>query len=191
MALFGKKLSTLDEIKKAYENLSDEDKETFKQSITDRVDESVAAQKEDEGEKSEQSAEAEIHEALGEEHAEDKGETEELGEKDDTPKEEAEDKRDETDEKSSEVETSETEDKPEDVSKEQVDNRDEIIKGLTDRVTALENGLKELDELKAAMDEYNKKNAERFGYKGKTDTEKKSFNDMSVKELEERQKMKI
>ena len=129
-----KKESTLDKIKKAYADLSDEDKEDFKQSIADRVDESVAAQKEDEGEKSEQSAEAEIHEALGEEHAEGKGETEELGEKDDTSKEEAEDKRDETAEKSSEVETSETEEKEDNSDAEK---SEEKVPSQMDRIEAM------------------------------------------------------
>ena len=87
MALFGKKEkpSTLEEIKRAYESLSDDDKKSFQESIKDHVDESVAAQKEDSGEKTEQSAEAEIHEAEGAEHAAGKGDVEDLGENDDTP----------------------------------------------------------------------------------------------------------
>ncbi len=94
MALFGKKEkpSTLEEIKRAYESLSDDDKKSFQESIKDHVDESVAAQKEDSGEKTKQSAEAEIHEAEGAEHADGKGDVKELGEKDDTPEEKAEDK---------------------------------------------------------------------------------------------------
>ena len=93
MALFGKKEkpSTLEEIKRAYESLSDDDKKSFQESIKDHVDESVAAQKEDSGEKTEQSAEAEIHEAEGAEHAAGKGDVEDLGENDDTPEEQAED----------------------------------------------------------------------------------------------------
>lgn len=97
MALFVKKEkpSTLEEIKRAYESLSEDDKKSFKESIKDHVDESVAAQQEDSGEKTEQSAEAEIHEAEGAEHAAGKGDVEELGENDDTPEEQAEDERDE------------------------------------------------------------------------------------------------
>lgn len=104
MALFGKKEkpSTLEEIKRAYESLSDDDKKSFKESIKDHVDESVAAQKEDAGEKTDESAEAEIHEAEGAEHAAGKGDAEELGEKDDTPEEKAEDKRDEEERKDEE-----------------------------------------------------------------------------------------
>ena len=53
MALFGKKEAkptTLDEAKKAYENLSDEDKKAFHESIADRIHESVGEQEHDEGE---------------------------------------------------------------------------------------------------------------------------------------------
>lgn len=89
------KPSTLEEVKKAYEDLSEDDKKSFHQSIADRVHESIAAQEEEHGQEDSQSAEAREHEALGEEHAEGKGETEELGENDDTPEEKAEDKRDE------------------------------------------------------------------------------------------------
>ena len=92
---FRKKLSTLEEVKKAYENLSDDDRKAFHQSIADRVHESVAAQEKDEGQENKQSADAREHEALGEEHADGKGETAELHEDDDTEEEKAEDKEDE------------------------------------------------------------------------------------------------
>ena len=67
------------------------------------------------------------------------------------------------------------------------DNKDAIIQTLTDRVTALENGLKELDELKELMQEYTSKQAEQFGYKGSLLGAKKDVKDMSVEELKNRQ----
>lgn len=117
MALFGKKekTSTLEEIKRAYESLSDDDKKSFKESIKDHVDESVAAQKKDAGEKTDESAEAEIHEAEGAEHAAGKGDVEELGEKDDTPEEKAEGKRDEEERKDEEKTEPKTEEEREEV----------------------------------------------------------------------------
>lgn len=139
MALFGKKEkpSTLEEIKRAYESLSEDDKKSFKDSIKDHVDESVAAQKEDSGEKTEQSAEAEIHEAEGAEHAAGKGDVEELGEKDDTPEEKAEDKRDEDerkgedDKKSDEkVEENKPEDKPSEPQETQLDRIEKLLLSL-------------------------------------------------------------
>lgn len=139
MALFGKKEkpSTLEEIKRAYESLSEDDKKSFKESIKDHVDESVAAQKEDSGEKTEQSAEAEIHEAEGAEHAAGKGDVEELGEKDDTPEEQAEDKRDEDerkgedDKKSDEkVEENKPEDKPSEPQETQLDRIEKLLLSL-------------------------------------------------------------
>lgn len=88
-------LSTLEQVRKAYEDLSDDDKKSFHQSIADRVHESIAAQERADGDEDSQSAEAREHEALGEEHAEGKGDVEELHEKDDTPEEKSEDEKDE------------------------------------------------------------------------------------------------
>ena len=128
MALFVKKEkpSTLEEIKRAYESLSEDDKKSFQESIKDHVDESVAAQKEDSGEKTEQSAEAEIHEAEGAEHAAGKGDVEELGEKDDTPEEQAEDERDE-DERD---EDDKPEDKPSEPQETQLDRIEKLLLSL-------------------------------------------------------------
>lgn len=202
MALFGKKEkpSTLEEIKRAYESLSEDDKKSFKESIKDHVDESVAAQKEDSGEKTEQSAEAEIHEAEGAEHAAGKGDVEELGEKDNTPEEQAEDKRDEKADKGEEISNLDPEteeERPEDKASEaandtvSADNSAEMIKGLTDRVTALEESLKGINELKAKMDEFAAKQAAKFGYKSNPDGAEKDIHDMSTAELAERQKIKL
>ena len=88
-------MTTLEQVRKAYEDLSDDDKKSFHQSIADRVHESIAAQERADGNENSQSAEAREHEALGEEHAEGRGDVEELHEKDDTPEERREDKRDE------------------------------------------------------------------------------------------------
>ena len=128
MALFVKKEkpSTLEELKRAYESLSEDDKKSFKESIKDHVDESVAAQKEDSGDKTEQSAEAEIHEAEGAEHAAGKGDVEELGENDDTPEEQAEDERDE-DERD---EDDKPEDKPSEPQETQLDRIEKLLLSL-------------------------------------------------------------
>ena len=133
MALFGKKEkpSTLEEIKRAYESLSEDDKKSFKESIKDHVDESVAAQKEDSGDKTEQSAEAEIHEAEGAEHAAGKGDVEELGEKDDTPEEQAEDERDEDERDEDERDEDERdEDKPSEPQETQLDRIEKLLLSL-------------------------------------------------------------
>lgn len=87
-------MTTLEEIRKAYEDLSDDDRKSFDQSIADRVHESIAAQEHDDGNEDSQSAEAREHEALGAEHADGEGEVEELHEKDDTPEEKNEDRED-------------------------------------------------------------------------------------------------
>ena len=70
------------------------------------------------------------------------------------------------------------------------DNKDEIIKGLTDRVAALEEAnkaaqtaLEEMKELKALMEQYTQKQAANFGYKGQIPGIKKDIKDMSADEL--------
>ncbi len=88
------KMTTLEQARKAYEDLSDDDKKSFHQSIADRVHESIAAQERADGNENSQSAEAREHEALGAEHAAGKGDVSELHEKDDTAEEKHEDKQD-------------------------------------------------------------------------------------------------
>lgn len=88
-------MTTLEQARKAYEDLSDDDKKSFHQSIADRIHESIGEQEHDDGNEDSQSAAAREHEALGAEHADGKGEVSELHEKDDTPEEKREDHADE------------------------------------------------------------------------------------------------
>lgn len=77
--MFGKdkkRLSTLEEVRKAYEDLSEEDKKTFRQTFSDRVDESLGEQKKDAGQEDEQTAKDRVDESLGEEKADKKAENE-------------------------------------------------------------------------------------------------------------------
>lgn len=172
--MFGKKKedekpSTLEEVQKAYEDLSDDDKKAFHQSIADHVHESIAAQESEHGQEDGQSAEAREHEALGEEHADGNGEVEELHESDDTAEEKSEDKHDEA----VEADSSQSD-----------ENRDEIVNRLTERVGVLEDALKELGELKERMEEYTRKQEEHFGLKGKAvGGMSKDMKDMSADEL--------
>ena len=63
------------------------------------------------------------------------------------------------------------------------ENRSDVLEGLTARVSAVEDALKELNELKEQMKDYAAKNAEIFGYKGTPFGAKKSMEDMSADEL--------
>lgn len=84
MALFGKgkemdapkKPSTLDEVMEAYKRLSEEDQSKFKQSLKDRIDESVGEEEALHGEKDSQTAKDRIDEAIGAKLADDKKEEE-------------------------------------------------------------------------------------------------------------------
>lgn len=137
--------TTLEMVRKAYEDLSDEDKKSFHQSLSDRVHESIAAQERADGDKDSQSAEAREHEALGEEHAEGKGDVEELHEDDDTREEKAEDKVDE--------------ERYEERQKEEDKNQDMNEA----RLKALEDGMKEIKELLSKKSSVEEKAEETYG----------------------------
>lgn len=65
-------MTTLEQVHKAYEGLSDDDKKTFHQSLSDRIHESIAAQERADGNEDKQSAEDREHETLGAEHADER-----------------------------------------------------------------------------------------------------------------------
>lgn len=119
-----KKLTTLEQVRKAYEDLSEDDKKSFHQSISDRVHESIAAQERADGNKDSQSAAAREHEALGAEHAAGHGDVSELHMQDrekarEESHEAAQDRRD--------------------------DRQDDWHKATEDRLSKIEEALKKLD----------------------------------------------
>jgi len=71
-----KKPSTLDEVMEAYKRLSEEDQSKFKQSLKDRIDESVGEEEALHGEKDSQTAKDRIDEAISAKLADDKKEEE-------------------------------------------------------------------------------------------------------------------
>ena len=83
-------MTTLEEVKKAYEDLSEDDKKSFHQSIADRIHESIGEQEEEHGQKDSQSAADREHEALGMERADGKGDVSKIGETDETGEKRAE-----------------------------------------------------------------------------------------------------
>lgn len=62
-------MTTLEQVKKAYADLSEEDKKSFHQSIKDRVDESVGEQEHLDGNEDSQTAKDRVDESEGEEKA--------------------------------------------------------------------------------------------------------------------------
>lgn len=182
-----KKPTTLEEVKKAYEDLSEDDKKSFHQSIADRIHESIGEQEHEDGNKDSQSAADREHEALGMEHADGEGDVSEIGETDETGEKRAEEvkraeeKKDER-EMAEEAEKAEEAEESEEGTKE-ADNREDVMQMLTARVGALEEAIKGFDELKAKMEEYTRKQEESFGYKGRTAGAKKDMQDMSADEL--------
>ncbi len=127
-------MTTLEEARKAYEDLSDDDKKSFHQSIADRIHESIGEQEHDDGDKDSQSAADREHEALGAEHADGKGDVAELHETD--PKEDG-----------KEENASREEERREDAHEER---QDDGMKAILARLDALE--ARFADEDKAVID---------------------------------------
>lgn len=156
------KMSTLNEVRKAYEDLSEDDKKTFHQSISDRVHESIAAQERADGKEDSQSAADREHEALGAEHADGKGDVEELHEQ---LKDEKQDNRD---------------DKQEEKAQENSSGISRLEKMFEERFKGIEEKLEKLSgvtKLDAAKEKYG------LGSSAMPDSTKKAFTDEDVKKL--------
>ena len=181
MALFKK---TVDDIVKYISKLSEEEKAELEkklktpateESAVEEVEETETAdvEKEDKGE--------EVTESEGEEVG-DETATEEVTEEIPEGQEEVGEVTEETPDDA--VALDETESARDEMAE---DNRDDIIHGLTDKVNELEEQVKSLLELKSLMEEYTKKQADNFGYKGNLLGARKDLKDMSADELKARQ----
>lgn len=170
MALFNKKLS-LDEILKAIEGLSEEDKAKVKAKMDEGtpVEETPEVENVEEQVDNAEQGESEMPKEAGEEVGE--APVEVPGE-----------------EQPTEQPAPEGENPPqtEELDGVEQDNKDDVITGLADRVQALEERLAELDELKGLMEQFTKKQADSFGYKGAVPGAKKDIHDMSASELKEK-----
>ena len=175
MGLFGKKKLSLEEIIEGIKTLSEEEKA---QAIE-------AMQSKDDAEPTE-SVEVEEKETDGEnmegEQVEEKETVEEVEETDVAEVDNTEEgvESAETEEPVADETLSEEESATDEMAN---DNRDEIIHQLTDKVNELSEQIKGLLELKTLMEEYTKKQADNFGYKGNLLGAKKDIRDMSADEL--------
>ena len=176
MGLFNKKLS-LEEILKSIEALSEEEKaeliakmqegETTEEAET--VEE-TSTEETNEGEEVVEETE-EVTEAPAEEVPTEEAPTEEVVEE--TP---AEAPVEET------VDATPTE--PEQgLNQVEENNQADVMQQFTDRLSALEEKLASFEELKARMEEYTQKQADKLGYKGSIPSGKKDYKDMSADEL--------
>lgn len=162
MALFGKKMS-LEEILKAIKGLSEEEKAQLKAEIDGETEETTE-------------------------------EVEQVTE----PQEETEEQVEETVEEPVEEPTEEVEQAPvpeqpvqeqpqeQELNDVEQDNKEDVVAGLMDRLQAVEEKLATFDELKALMEDYTKKQADSFGYKGAVPGAKKDIHDMSATELKQK-----
>ena len=148
MALFGRKLTTAEQVLEAYKNLSDEEKTKFEQSLKDRVDESVGEQEHDDGNEDTQTAADRVDESEGEERAEeaDKEETETAEEE---PKDEGGEEEVPVEEETQPEELpAEEEEEETEASTEEVEERaDETYKAIAARIDELVARLEKLEQL--------------------------------------------
>lgn len=181
MALFNKKLS-LDEILKGIDNLSDEEKEKVKEKVEDLY--KAEDKREIDKIEEEKADNAEVADEKGEEK---QTETEEIGK--DVDEVEAEvtgDEAAETEEKAEETKTApadETVKTEEELNESDTENKEDVLAGYADRLSALEAKFDELISLKEKMEEFTRKQAEQFGYTGGLPASKKDYGEMSAGEL--------
>ena len=163
--MFGKK-TTAEDVLKMFETLSDDEKKKVMDAVKPTTEEQIEKAETDIAEKGEdsQTEKDRIDESVGEQEKEDGNEDSQTA-------------KDRVDESEGMEKAEETKDLNAD------ENRDKIIKALEDRVSALENGIKALSELKSKMEEYAEKQADTFGYKGKDEAGGKNMDDMTAEEL--------
>lgn len=171
MALFSKKMS-LEEILKAIEGLSEEEKAQVKA----KMNESTEVPEEPQAEAQSDSTEEKSNEPMVEE-------TSEQVEGEETENLEGE----EVEEPTQEVEQApETAPQTEELNDVEQENNEDVLHGLTDRIQALEEKLAEFDELKSLMEQFTQKQADSFGYKGAVPGGKKDIHEMSANELKQK-----
>ena len=165
------KVKTAKELLALFDKLPEEEKQVFIDGL-DKTEETV----EETEEVVETSAEEPVEEA--EEVAEEKAE--------ETTEEVVEETEEQT-EPTVEPSVEETEKPVEEVVDDATakDNKDEIIEGLTARVVELEKAVQEIEDLKALMQDYTTKQAEKFGYKGEVKGGAKPLQDYTANELKE------
>ena len=169
MGLFNKKLS-LEEILKAIEGLSEEEKAQVKAKMeenvpteeepkVDNVEEQVDSTEEVTEEPKEVGIEEPVEEPSIEEPTEPSIEPQPEGE---------------------------IQPKTEELNGVEQENKEDAMSALVERITALEEKLAQFDELKGLMEQFTKKQADSFGYKGAVPGAKKDIHEMSASELKQK-----
>ena len=173
MAIFSKK-RTLEDILNDIDALSPEDKEKLKEHITP-----------DAAASEESHAEPEVTASAEEEAPAEAAETPEVTEENAEPvAEPTEDAENGAEGEEITEPTNEPTPEAEEVENKEADATAEILKGITDRLGALEGVIGELQELKTKMDEYVSKQKDSFGYHSDAGANgEKTMDEMSAAEL--------
>ena len=165
MGLFNKQKLSLEEILKAIENLSEEEKAQVKAKMEEPTEEEVSG------------------EEIASETEDNGVETEEVSTEEVATEEEVENQ---PTEEPSEQPTEPTEQPTPEQDGATNENSEDVYQGLADRITALEEQLAQFSELKELMEQFTQKQADSFGYKGAIPGAKKDIHDMSASELKEK-----
>lgn len=160
MGFFSRKL-TLDEILSAIADLSDDEKAKVKESFEGKSEEETPSAEPEGKDTAEETVDAKTESEDSTEECDSEGEYEE----DAKAVEEA-----------TEAETSQ------DAVAEE--HATDIIQGLAERISDVEEKLANLDKLRERMEEYEKKTADRFGYRTDDGKAGKNIYDMTADELE-------
>ena len=182
MALFKRNL-TMDKLLKAISALSPEDKEKVRAAIDESENKAAPDEAVKETEKGTPTATDEPSSGTDES---DKENTETTGEE--TKSADSAGTNESTSSETSESVKSEAEETHDETvqDKEADEHGAEIIQALTDRVVALEERMQTLTALQERMEEYDTRNAEKFGYHGKPGDKRRDISEMSASELKEK-----
>ncbi len=193
---------TLDEILKAIDTLSEDEKAKVKEKMQDlyKAEDEREIDKIEE-EKAENSEEKDEKEESVKEESEEVGKTvdeikKEVSEDTDKPDEEVEpaDTTEETTEETMEESAEETveEEGEKSVTDEATEeNLSEMVHGLTDRLAQVEEQLSSVLEIKAKLEELAQKKDKDFGYESKIPGAKKDYSSMTANELSKNLAVKI
>lgn len=171
--MFGKK-QTAEELLKLFSALSEEEKQKFLEVVKGDGEEKLTEEPASDGAPdADVTAEAENENENGKEAP--------------TPPAEETEGEDETSlattEEAAATEEKPAEDAPTVPDSQAVENTAEILEGYGARLTAIEETLKELAELKELMQKFTQAQAEKFGYSGTVPGGKKDFQEMSADEM--------
>lgn len=180
MGLFNKKKLSIEEILNAIASLSEEEKAQVKAKIDEPTESEMEEKENPEETSTEQVTEQPVEKPKTE------GVGNELGEQPQGEMPEEESAEQPMENADNQPVGTETPPQTEELNDLEQENKEDVIRGLTDRLQVVEEKLAEFEKLKSLMEEYTKKQADSFGYKGAVPGAKKDIHEMSASELKQK-----